>query len=224
VSSAPALAISGSACTGPPAFSAALRRDGELLLELPAAAGRPDLAVLVQRLCARAGIAPRAVRTIVVDVGPGSYVGLRVAVTFARVLHRFGGAALQAVTSLEAMAAAWAEAARPRLPLRVRPLLDARRERWHSAVLEVAHSGIRTVRAAAALPPAASVSGLAAGEVILAALPLHAALHALAPRPDAVLHEPAPVSAAVLLSSRLQPRSVTAADLEPLYLMGSYAE
>jgi tRNA threonylcarbamoyladenosine biosynthesis protein TsaB len=68
---------------------------------------------------------------LVVDVGPGSYTGLRVALAAAKMLGRFIPCPVTTVTSLEVLARSARERFPQLLPLgtQVVPCLDARRDR-----------------------------------------------------------------------------------------------
>src|SRR5690606_37911065 len=133
VSPPTAIALSASGAT----FSVAARRAGGPVF-VAACAGREQSARatdLLDDVLARAGATREDVSEVRVDRGPGSYTGLRMAIAFARVLAAFGAVQLRAATSLELIAlAAWRggiDAHRA-----VRPVLDARRGRAHTARIE----------------------------------------------------------------------------------------
>jgi len=215
--SEPALGL----CASGAAFSIALRTEDASVHELVVDGRRQigDLMSLLDRLLSPHGLAPADVGEIRVDRGPGSYTGLRTSVTFARVVAAFGGARLRAATSLELLAlAAWATgrvaSARP-----IRPILDARRGRAYTGRVERSGTGARL-----AGPPLAVPVGEVAGLV----LPDETVLIAPAQRgwlpDDVAVHEPPLVTAKLLFDPALDSRPVEADALEPLYLMGSYAE
>jgi tRNA threonylcarbamoyladenosine biosynthesis protein TsaB len=218
----PALALSGSNCTGQAAYSCALRLDAGRSTTASTSAARGDLAVLCQQLCAAAGVTPAALRHVVVDLGPGSYTGLRVAVTFARTLQAFGDLTLAAATSFELMAAAALRSGAPGTAT-LRPVLDARRGRWHTAALRLRQGVLEIVQAPVALTTAEFTTAVQPGEVLLATAPLHPRLEPVAASRGAALLPAAAVTADLLLAPEVAPRAVTAGALEPLYLMGSYA-
>ena len=124
-----ALAILGGNVDGNTAFAVAVGRRGTLSETRAPIAQRVDLAVLVQEALQQAGMAASEVRELRVDRGPGSYIGLRVAVTFARTLAAFSGARILSAEGLEVVAAA-ALRANPELADRqICVLLDGRQKR-----------------------------------------------------------------------------------------------
>ncbi|MGE3175693.1 MAG: tRNA (adenosine(37)-N6)-threonylcarbamoyltransferase complex dimerization subunit type 1 TsaB [Planctomycetota bacterium] len=217
----PALALCGSNVDGATAFSAAVRRGGEVVLELPAADERGDLAVLARRALARAGVAARDLREVRVDRGPGSYIGLRVAVTTARILAAFAPARLLVADSL-ALAAAAADA--PDGPARRCPVLDGRQGRLQFAAFAAAPDGrLETAHRATLLADADLGAALRPGDALLAAPPLHGRLSAAATAAGATLLPMPRVTAAALFAPALSLEEQAAEAVEPLYLTGSYA-
>lgn len=105
----------------------------------------------VKRLMADCGIAPRQLDAIAVGQGPGSYTGVRIAVTAAKTLAWSWDKPLIGISSLEALAfGAW-EAARPthaasldgsgRKPIWIVPSMDARRGQVYTARFEADAGG-----------------------------------------------------------------------------------
>lgn len=215
----PTLAVTGSNLVGGVPFAAALQLGLDVHERRSPAGARGDLARLCAELCTAHGLEPAAVGRIVVDVGPGSYTGLRVALTFVRFLQAFAGVEVFAVDSLAVLAMV---GRRERGAARLRPLLDARRGRVHTAGYLLADGELREIEAPAALPAAVALARVAADELIVAPAALLAGLGDAVPVARAVA---APeVTAADLLLPGL-PRFVAGpADLEPRYLMASYAE
>lgn|GEM_PF-5432254 len=211
------LAVTGSNICGDAAFSAALDLRGEVTVMSVPLGERGDLAQLCEELCAARGVSPADLRRMVIDVGPGSYTGLRVAVTFARVLQRYSDLKVEAVCSLAALARLGAEdVAAP-----VRTLLDARRGRWHTALHQHVGGQTRELEPARAAPVDAVLEALDPGEVLVAPAALTAQLQeqrgisCLAARGW---------SANALLAGGLPRFPANWRDLEPRYLMASYAE
>jgi tRNA threonylcarbamoyl adenosine modification protein YeaZ len=163
-----------------------------------------------------------------VDLGPGSYTGLRVAVTFARFAARFAGVALSTFTGPELLAAtAWSAGCATD---RVRVVLDARRGRAHTALLTRSTAGVEVAEAPRALA-LRELSDLATGDsvapttwlldptleaaaALLESLERAGTPRQAMPRPDAT----------DLFTAVLRPRAARLEDVQPLYLMGTYAD
>lgn len=223
MTAAAVLAVSASRCTGPSPFSLALSHGGRVDADSPDPGGHADLPARVVGLCRRAGIAPRQLTELRIDIGPGSYVGLRVAVTLARFLHRETGAQLLAANSLALMACATSRD-HAMEGTTVHVLLDARRGRWHAQTLRIEDQRVVPASQPQALPPADILAGLTAGCVVLADPGLHQALAQVAAERRLRLVAPKPVEGITLFDARLGLEPCAAADLEPLYLMGTYAD
>lgn len=185
-----------------------------------------DLIAHVDALCKRAGITLAELGTIRVDVGPGSYTGLRVAVTLARTLAAFGEVSLARFTSLELLAtAAWQQHVVPEDHELV-VVLDARRERFHTARLALEPAGCKLLTEPAALDQAALLAEcqraanrpttILAQESVLAKEALAAPLAAALPLPS--------LRAEHLFHPSLVATPCEASDLSPLYLMATYAD
>ncbi|MEC7724217.1 MAG: hypothetical protein VYD05_01805, partial [Planctomycetota bacterium] len=105
------LALTGSNLCGDAAFSAAVLSEGEVTVSSVPAGERGDLASLCRDLCASRDLRPEQLSRIVLDVGPGSYTGLRVAVTFVRLLQQYSSLEVEGVCSLALLARRAAEVA-----------------------------------------------------------------------------------------------------------------
>jgi tRNA threonylcarbamoyladenosine biosynthesis protein TsaB len=89
--------------------SVAIAEDGNVLLELELdrrLRGAQSLAPTLQDVLKRGGWQPNDVQLVAVTVGPGSFTGLRVGVTTAKVFAYTVGAEVLGVNTLEAIAAA----------------------------------------------------------------------------------------------------------------------
>ena len=208
-----------SASLGP--ATCALCRGETTFGPIPAVRGQTDLAAAVETLFRQADMPPTDLSSILLDLGPGSYTGLRVAVTYAVFCRRYLGAELRTVTSLELMAvAAWrAGIIDPELPVRL--VLDARRHRFHHALVgQTAGPKATLLEQPRATPLEELVAAMGPGEQVVCATDLRPHL---AEETTASLVEPARHDAALLFDPLLDPRPA-GTELEPLYLMGSYAE
>lgn len=127
-------------------------------LEAGAARGR-GLLPAIDALLREQGLSPRDLLRVVVDVGPGSFTGVRVGVTTAKTLAFALGLPLVAVTSLAALAAC-APAEREVLSVR-----DAGRGRLYAARYAPGAPGRRAVLAAPARVTAREAASLGRGAV-----------------------------------------------------------
>ncbi len=106
----------------------ALGVNGQVIAQEEFAADRDcaaELLPVVDRLCKQVGWRPEGIRQIYVSVGPGSFTGTRIGVTFAKTLAMGVAAQVVAVPTFEALALNALAAARPPEDLVV--LMDARR-------------------------------------------------------------------------------------------------
>jgi hypothetical protein len=106
-------------------------------------------------------------------------------------------------------------------------VLDGRRSRLHTAVfappLPPAMT-LRQLRAPAALTFGELAAELDAGDLVLAAPALHDQLAAMVATAGAAMAAPTAIAAAHLFLPQLLLQATAPAGLEPLYLMGSYAD
>lgn len=169
----------------------------------------------IASLCAEHDTKPSDIRTIHVDRGPGSYTGLRIAVTFARFMGRFAHVELRACSSFELIAAALGPTDTPT----TRIGLDARRGRVHTAVIEHA-TPIRLLEPPHAITIEDFLTTIDPAQTLVLDPSLQPSLQSL-PRPPL----PTPTyGARDLFHPSVQTEPITPTDLEPHYLMGSYAD
>lgn len=93
-----------------------------------------DLLPAIAEMLASTGGQPRDVATVAFSQGPGSFTGLRVAATIARMWQSATGCTVVAVPSLTVIAQRGFE--HPARPARVAAILDARQGRLFAAVYE----------------------------------------------------------------------------------------
>lgn len=217
---APSLAICASNLDGAVPFAVALRlADGRILGLHSTPTTRQELPAMVASLCTAGGIGAADLRELRLDLGPGSYTGLRVAVTFVRFLQHFGELPVLAFDSLAVMAA------RARGHRRVVPLLDARRERFHVAAYATDDGmPLRELEAAAAVPWSDVLARIGSGDVVMLPPALAALRGAELAGRAAVVATASTVLAEELFAADLPFVAAKSQELEPRYLMGSYAE
>ncbi len=136
--------------TSSPRGSIALGRGGELIASHALQAVRKhtgELLPAIRDLLAAAGHTPRDVGVVCFSQGPGSFTGLRVAATVARMWQMTTGARVVGVSSLEVIARNALTLAEP--PLRVAVVLDGRQGKVFGAVYERAEAALRNIE-----PPA----------------------------------------------------------------------
>ena len=216
------LAVSGSNLTGDVPFSAALlTKQGIAVLNSPAGE-RGDLARLCHTLCEQQGLTPAQIEQVVVDVGPGSSTGLRVAITFVRFLQAFGAIPVQAVESLALLSHYACGDAKDGVI--VRPMLDARRGRYHTARYEYRAGQLLEREAASATDTEQVLNSLQPGELVVLPPALAEQLADAMRERQAEVLVARELSAAALFANGLPSFAAKAEDLEPRYLMATYAE
>ncbi|MEO6596651.1 MAG: tRNA (adenosine(37)-N6)-threonylcarbamoyltransferase complex dimerization subunit type 1 TsaB [Planctomycetota bacterium] len=214
--------MSGSNVSGDVPFSCALRLPTGLVEARSPAGSRGDLAALVAGLCAAHGVKAEQVAEIRLDLGPGSYTGLRVAVTFVRFLQRFGSVSVLAVDSLALMASV--AAGHAATGQRLRPLLDARRGRYHSALWKQERGRLTCLAEARALPLAEVLADTAGGDLVVVPAVVHTQVGEDLRALGGQLHVVSGIAAADLFAANLLLLECPPEALEPRYLMRSYAE
>jgi tRNA threonylcarbamoyladenosine biosynthesis protein TsaB len=120
--------------TSGPRGGIALLQDGNLLDEAALAEGLRhgrDLIAVTKAACDHAGWDPRGINLVAVSIGPGSFTGLRIAVTVAKFMAWDTGARIVGVPTLRVMAANAPPDAR-----RIVPILDAKRGGLYASVFE----------------------------------------------------------------------------------------
>lgn len=190
-------------------------------------AGDGGLLPAVARLCATAGCDPNQLGEVRLDLGPGSYTGLRVAVTFARTLGAFAGTSISITTSLELLALRLWDTGEADTNSTVRPILDARRQRFHHAAVRLADR-VTLASEPIAVPAEVLLETIEEGEVLLVEDSVQPTVEEVARARGCQLlrlvESHRTRLSDLMLHPKLALRAARQEELEPLYLMGSYAE
>lgn len=119
----------------------------------------------IEALCGTADVSPADIRFVFVSSGPGSFTGLRIGVTAARMIALAHDAQLVAVSTLEAIAQNAIDAV-PTVE-HVAVVLDAKRSNVYAAWYRRIDSEMRPMAEAAEVEPFAFLSGLPADCVVI---------------------------------------------------------
>jgi len=173
----------------------------------------------VDRVLGDARWTPRELTGLAVAIGPGSFTGLRIALSTVKGLALALGVPVAAVPTLDAMAAALPWAALP-----VCPVLDARKGEVYAACYRWDGAAMRREWDYLALAPGALAARLTEPTLLVG----DGAVHVVSPHARVLpaprrLPSPACVGALGLAQLR-RGETVTAAALAPLYLRPSEAE
>jgi tRNA threonylcarbamoyladenosine biosynthesis protein TsaB len=212
------LAVEASSLAGGVALLDDERLVAEYLLDVSITHSERLMAA-VDRVLADARWTPRALGGLAVAIGPGSFTGLRIALSTVKGLALALGLPIAAVPTLDAMAAALPWAALP-----VCPVLDARKGEVYASLYRSEGGALRRDWDYLALPPADLAARL--GEPTLVVGDGAARIdspHARRLPPPVRVPSPACVGALGLARLR-RGETVAAAELVPLYLRPSEAE
>ena len=130
----------------------------ELLAEYPHSVELPGA---VTRVLQAARLRLRELDGLVVDIGPGSFTGLRIGVAFAKSLAFTTQKPLVGIPSLDVLAAQVPFHSQP-----VCPLLDAKRRNVYAAVYEPSHGGMPAKRGEYLLAPVEDILAQVNGPAI----------------------------------------------------------
>ncbi|MDB6056983.1 MAG: hypothetical protein JWO95_827 [Verrucomicrobiales bacterium] len=137
--------------------SVAVVENGRVLAEVSEMGGRSAIA-LVERALAASKVEREEIECIAVGVGPGSYAGIRGAISVAQGWQLAREIKLLAVSSVECVAA---QARQEKVFGRVAVIVDAQREELYLAIYDVSENGCAVVEPLR-IVPAAEVTALAA--------------------------------------------------------------
>jgi len=212
------LAVEASSLAGGVALLDDERLVAEYLLDVSVTHSERLMAA-VDRVLADARWTPRMLGGLAVAVGPGSFTGLRIALSTVKGLALALGVPVAAVPTLDAMAAAvpWAS-------LPVCPVLDARKGEVYASLYRWDDRVMRREWEYLALPPAALAERLREPTLVVGdgAASIDSPHARTLPAPRRL---PSPACVGALGLARLRRgETVAAAELTPLYLRPSEAE
>jgi tRNA threonylcarbamoyladenosine biosynthesis protein TsaB len=212
------LAVETSSLAGGVALLDGERLIAEYLLDISVTHSERLMAA-VDHVIADARWTPRSLQGLAVAIGPGSFTGLRIAVSTVKGLAVALDIPIAAVPTLDAMAATLPWAALP-----VCPVLDARKGEVYASLYRWAGGGMLREWDYLALAPEALAERLTEPTILLGdgAGAVHTP-HARTMPPPRRLPSPACVGALGVERLR-RGDTVGAAELEPLYLRPSEAE
>jgi tRNA threonylcarbamoyladenosine biosynthesis protein TsaB len=145
--------------------SVAIARDGNVLAEAVEAGGRNTAAFgMIERVLADAKIKREEIEVIAVGLGPGSYTGIRAAISVAQGWQLAREIKLVGVSSVEAIAA---QAQAEKIFGRVNVVIDAQRGEFYLATYDVSASGWKEVEPLKIAAAAEIESRSSAGEVLI---------------------------------------------------------
>ena len=180
-----------------------------------------ELPIAVQRVLAAAGETIGSLDGFVIDIGPGSFTGLRIGTAFLKALAFRTGKPVAAIPSLDVIAANM-----PWAPQTIVPVLDARQKKVYAAVYQTAGGWPERRTDHQLLTPEELIAQLPAGPIVLigdgAALYRDRFVQALGDR--AVFADPALALPRAAILGRLGLRKLAKGDsdkpnaLTPLYL------
>jgi tRNA threonylcarbamoyladenosine biosynthesis protein TsaB len=212
------LAIDASSLAGGVALLDEERLVAEYVLDVSVTHSERLMAA-VDRVLADARWTPRTLGGLAVAVGPGSFTGLRIAVSTVKGLALALDLPIAAVPTLDAMAAAVPWAALP-----VCPVLDARKGEVYASLYRWQEGVMRRDWDYLALPPSALAARLSEPTLVVGdgAPAIHSPYARALPPPRRL---PSPACVGVLGLERLRSGdTVAAAALAPFYLRPSEAE
>jgi tRNA threonylcarbamoyladenosine biosynthesis protein TsaB len=147
-----------------PQRSVAIARGGNVLAEAVETGGRNTAAFgMVEKVLAEAKIGREEIDTIAVGLGPGSYTGIRAAISVAQGWQLARKIKLLGIGSVEAIAA---QAQAEKIFGRVNVAVDAQRNEFYLAAFEISADGWREIEPLKILSLAEVRSRAGAGEIL----------------------------------------------------------
>jgi len=147
-----------------PQRSVALARDGNVLSEAVEIGGRNTAAFgMIEKVLTEAKTRREEIEVIAVGLGPGSYTGIRAAISIAQGWQLALGTKLLGVGSVEAIAT---QAQAENIFGRVNVLVDAQRNEFYLATFEISASGVNEIAPLHILPLAEMQTRSSADEIL----------------------------------------------------------
>jgi tRNA threonylcarbamoyl adenosine modification protein YeaZ len=147
-----------------PHRSVALARDGRVLAEAAETGERGTNAFgLIEKVLAAAKIGREEIECLAVGLGPGSYAGIRVALSVTQGWQLATGVKLLGVGSAECLAA---QAQAEKILGRVNIVIDAQRGEFYLAAFEISADGVKEIEALKIVSVAEVASRSQAGEFL----------------------------------------------------------
>jgi tRNA threonylcarbamoyladenosine biosynthesis protein TsaB len=147
-----------------PQRSVAVARGGNLLAETSETGGRNTAAFgMIEKVLAEAKIQREQIEALCIGLGPGSYTGIRAAISIAQGWQLARGTKLLGVGSAGAIAA---QARAEKISGRVNVVIDAQRGEFYLAVYEISADGFQEIEPLKILPLAEVQSRADAGEIL----------------------------------------------------------
>ncbi len=145
--------------------SVTVARDGRVLAETSETGGRGTNAFgMMEQVLAAAKIGREEIKCLAVGLGPGSYTGIRVALSIAQGWQLACGVKLLGIGSVECLAA---QAQAEKIFGRVNVVIDAQRGEFYLATYEVSADGVKKVEPLRIVALAAVESRVTAGEILV---------------------------------------------------------
>jgi|SRR5579875_1072465 tRNA threonylcarbamoyladenosine biosynthesis protein TsaB len=220
--------------TGSPQASLAICSHGRILAsEAPARRAHGEsVAGAIDAMLRRCGLRVGDLAAIAVGIGPGSFTGLRIALSYAKGVALATGCALIGVPSLDALALCAAELDGVPADAVLCPLLDARKQEVYAALYRQVENGLEKISGEFLAKPMDLVRQIEGAAVFIgdgaAAWGAWLEEHLGCERALLASLEGAPLSAAMIAAAgaaRLAGGSTDAiASLQPLYVRPSEAE
>jgi tRNA threonylcarbamoyladenosine biosynthesis protein TsaB len=141
--------------------SVAVAQDGRVLSRAEETGGRSTRAfALIDEALSAAGLEREAIEAIAIGLGPGSYTGIRVAISLAQGWHLARPVRLAGVSTVECLAA---QARVLGVRGQVHVLIDAHREEFYHAAYDISEAGMKILTPLHLAPLATARKAAASG-------------------------------------------------------------